>query len=272
MWRQLLATRFISRRACLIGAAIFLGACRMQAPANDSETNALPETANDSLPEPPVVEPVIDRAAFLEAIAAAASAHTAGDDKQPDTLVDRRFSIRLRFGCGGPSPEGSDESIRWTTGADAQSIRVRAEPDLVSTGLAPLTITTLGVEAIEGFWVPRPWLKRDICPAQPLEEAASAAAPTVGLAQYFTADDSRVKRRSGRAYESVVRIAGPEEMPRNGLTLVLEGRFRAWPNGRVVRCWGSGINSPPSCVASVHLDRAAIERPEDNGALAEWRN
>ena len=57
-----------------------------------------------------------------------------------------------------------------------------------------------------------------------------------------------------------------------GLTLVLEGRFRAWPNGRVIRCWGSGVSHPPSCVASVHLDRAAIERPENNGMLAEWRN
>ena len=272
MWRKLLAPHFISRRAWLIGGAIILGACRMQAPGNDSEANALPEASNESLPEPPVAEPVIDRGAFLEAMAAAASAHTAGNDKQPDALADRRFSIRLRFGCAGPAPEDSDDSIRWTGAEDSKSIRLRAEPNLISTGLAPLTVETLGVEAIEGFWIPRPWLRQEVCPAQPEEASVEGAAPTVGLAQYFTADDSRVKRRSGRAYESVVRIAGPEEVPKDGLTLVLEGRFRAWPDGRVVRCWGSGVNGPPSCVASVQLDRAAIERPADNGLLAEWRS
>jgi hypothetical protein len=270
--RKLLVPRFISRRAWLIGGAIVLGACRMQEVANDGEANALPETANEALPEVPVAEPVVDRTTFLEAAAAAASAHTAGDENQPDTLADRRFAIRLRFGCAGPAEEGSTESIRWSVDEGGKSIRVRAEPDLVSTGLAPLTVTALGVEAIEGFWLTRPWLKKDACPAQAADETASEAVPTVGLAQYFTADDSRVKRRSGRAYESVVRIAGPEEMPKNGLTLVLEGRFRAWPNGRVIRCWGSGVSQPPSCVASVHLDRAAIERPENNGMLAEWRN
>lgn len=272
MRRKLLVARFISRRAWLIGAAIAIGACRMQDPANDSEANALPEPANETLPEAPVTEPVIDRTAFLEAMATAASAHTAGDENQPDPLASRRFAIRLRFGCAGPSPDGSTESIRWSTSADGQSIRVRAEPDLVSTGLAPLTVTTLGVEAIEGFWVPRPWLRQDGCPAQPGEEAAARAAPTVGLAQYFTAEDSRVRRRSGRAYESVIRIAEPGEVPNNGLTLLLEGRFRAWPNGRVVRCWGAGVSSPPSCVASMQLDRAAIERPDGNDVLAEWRN
>lgn len=244
----------------------------MHTAENKTEADALPEAANESTPAMPVAEPVVDRAAFLEAMAAAASAHTAGDDQQPDPLADRRFSIRLRFGCTGPAQEGSTESIRWSLDEGAKSIRVRAEPDLISTGLAPLTVTTLGVEAIEGFWVPRPWLRKDACPALPDEEAAGRATPVVGLAQYFTADDSRVRRRSGRAYESVVRIAGPGEVPKTGLTLLLEGRFRAWPGGRVIRCWGSGVSNPPSCVASMELDRAAIERPEDGRLLAEWRN
>lgn len=272
MRRKLFAPRFISRRAWLIGGAIILGACRMQSAGNETEANVAVEDTNESLPELPVVEPVIDRAAFLEAMAAAASAHTAGDENHPNTLADRRFAVRIRFGCAGPAEEGSTESIRWTAAADAQSFRVRAEPDLVSTGLAPLTVTTLGVEAIEGFWVPRPWLRSDACPAQPEEENISQAAPTVGLAQYFTADDSRVRRRSGRAYESVVRISGSDELPKNGLTLLLEGRFRGWPNGRIIRCWGTGVSSPPSCVASVQMDRAVIERPDDNSSLVEWRN
>ncbi|HEY0628649.1 MAG TPA: hypothetical protein VGD23_04910 [Sphingomicrobium sp.] len=272
MPRKLLVARFISRRAWLIGGAIVLGACRMQEPTNNSEDSALPEPANQTIPEVPVTPPVVDRTAFLEAMAGAASAHTAGEENQPDPLANRRFAIRLRFGCAGPSPEDSTESIRWTPSDDGQSIRVRAEPNLVSTGLAPLTVTTFGVEAVEGFWVPRPWLRQDGCPAQPDEGAAAPATPTVGLAQYFTAEDSRVRRRSGRAYESVVRIAGPDEVPKRGLTLLLEGRFRAWPNGRVVRCWGTGVSGPPSCVASMQLDRAAIERPDGNDVLAEWRN
>lgn len=244
----------------------------MQTAENKTEADAPPEAANESTAAMPVGEPVVDRAAFLNAMAAAASAHTAGDGQQPDPLADRRFSIRLRFGCAGPAQDGSTDSIRWSMDEGGKSIRVRAEPDLVSTGLAPLTVMTLGVEAIEGFWVPRPWLQNDACPAQPDEEGAGRAAPVVGLAQYFTADDSRVRRRSGRAYESVVRIAGPGEVPKKGLTLLLEGRFRAWPNGRVIRCWGAGASSPPSCVASMELDRAAIERPEDGRLLVEWRS
>ena len=48
-------------------------------------------------------------------------------------------------------------------------------------------------------------------------------------------------------------------------------RLRTWPNGQVIRCRGSGIDSQPECVAAVHLDRAAFERP-DGTELAEWRS
>ena len=255
-------------------AALAAAGCKPSEPSGN-ETTA-PSPANDTnvvetLPKP---EPALDRAAFLEAVTAAASAHTSGADvrRAHSALDGRRFAIQLRFGCDGPATADRTAALHWTVGPGETSIEVFAKPDLSLADEPLKSIPDQTIEAVEGFWIPRPWETSAACPAA--SGSAEATLPTpqlVGIAQYFTAEDSRLGRRSGRPYEATRKIASPAELPGSGLILLLEGRFEAWPGGDVIRCTGSGRNRQPACVASAHLDRAAFLRPEDASVIAEWR-
>ena len=256
-------------------ALVLTGGCRQK--ATEPPTNeAIEQEPGANLAEAlPVPEPAMDRAGFLAAVAAAASAHTAGaDDREAQAALDgRRFAIRIRFGCGGASAADSGEPLRWSAGKDGTSFEVRATPDLSLDSEQFEGTAGETIEAVEGFWLARPWLMNDACPAQRQDAPATAVSPSrlVGIAQYFTPEDSRVQRRGGRSYVSVEKIESVEQLPPSGLILALEGRFRSWPGGKVIRCQGSGISSQPQCVAAAHLDRAAFERP-DGTELAEWRS
>jgi len=264
-----------SRGILFAVAALAAAGCKPSEPAGN-ETTA-PTSAHDSnvvetLPKP---EPALDRAAFLQAVAASASAHTSGaDDRETQSALDgRRFAIRLRFGCDGPAATDSKDALHWTVGPGETSIEVFAKPDLSLADEPLKSIPDQTIEAVEGFWIPRPWETSAACPAD--SESTEIALPTpqlVGIAQYFTAEDSRLGRRSGRPYVATQKIASPAELPRSGLILLLEGRFEAWPGGDVIRCTGSGRDRQPTCIASAHLDRAAFLRPEDSSVIAEWRD
>lgn len=258
----------------VLAAVMLLGCQRQAVEPVANEASPAPAEANlaESLALP---TPLMDRAAFLAAVAAAASAHTAGaDDRQAQSALDgRRFAVRLRFGCGGPAGEESDAPLQWTASKDQTSFEVRATPDLSLDleqfeGSAGETI-----EAVEGFWLARPWLTSDTCPAQRPDAPVTAVSPArlVGIAQFFTPDDSRIQRRGDRSYVTVEKVESAEELPGHGLVLLLEGRFRRWPGGKVIRCVGTGVASQPECVAAAYLDRAAFERP-DGTELAEWRS
>ena len=256
-------------------AALAVVACTSEPSGNEASA---PSPANDAniATALPIPEPAIDRAAFLRAVAVAASAHTSGvDNGQAQAVLDgRRFAIRIRFGCEGPAPAGSTAPLRWAVGAEEKSFSVFAKPDL---SLADEPLKNIGdqtIEAVEGFWIPRPWETTGACPAPAVDDAGITlpAPQLVGIAQYFTVDDSRVGRRSGRPYVATQKVEAPAELPKSGLILLLEGRFEAWPGGTVIRCTGSGRNRQPTCIASAHLDRAAFLRPEDDSVVAEWRD
>jgi hypothetical protein len=281
-----------NRRGIFLTAAMLLGvaSCRGQDASEGNEAAPTPvANASANLVEAlPLPEPALGRAGFLEAIAAAASAHTARiDDSDAQAALDgRRFSIRIRFGCGDPAPASANATLGWTPAKDSKSFEVRARPDLSLESPSLQSLSDETIEAVEGFWIPRPWLRTDACPAPrpeaeaPGDSAPGAAEPApppavarqAGLAQYFTADDSRVGRRSGRPYVATETVQSPEELPRNGLILVLEGRLEAWPDGKVIRCTGSGRDRPPACIASALLDRAAFLQPGDDAVIAEWRD
>jgi len=258
-----------------IVAAMSLGACRASdAPA---ENRAVGPPAADELnlaEELPLPQPALDRASFLKAVAAAASAQVAGtEDRAAQQLDGRRFAIRLRFGCEGPATVNGTAALRWTQNEGKASVEISAKPDLSLADKSLDDISDQTIEAVEGFWIPRPWQLNDSCPAAAPDgsEAALPAPQLVGIAQYFTAQDSRVGRRSGRPYLATKKIQSPDDLPKSGLILLLEGRFEAWPGGEVIRCTGSGRNRQPTCIASAHLDRAAFLRPEDDSVIAEWR-
>jgi len=253
------------------------------------------ESSNSIVPALPAAVSVMDRAGLLAAVAQAASAAAAGlDDSGVQRKMDGQpFEIRLRFGCKGPSEADEKKVMSWRFDEASRTLRLRAQPDISIQGDVASALAGEAFEAVEGFWIPRPWLQQPVCPAmatppapqpaapleEPKEEQASAepapvAAPPppklVGIAQFFSATDSRTLRRDGRAYESTKALSVDESPSTEGYNLVLTGRLKRLPNGRVIACAVERPEQSPRCIASVDFDRVWIERPDTQATIAEW--
>ena len=260
-------------RYMLLFAALVLGGCNPDADERETPGNAAaPAEKNEVTVERPqavpTLAPEMDRAGLLGAVTQAASAHAAGkDDRAAQAeLAGRRFVVKLRFGCGGPVGEGP---LNWGYDEEEQRLMVRATPDIEGTAAGVEASPEEPIEAVEGFWIPRPWLLSDDCPAETSAGAAAPPPPTVGIAHYFTADDSRVSRRSRRSYE-IVRRAEPAILPPSGgFNLVLEGRLKPWPQAGVIRCRGAG-DTRPICIVSAEFDRVSFENPDTGQIVAQW--
>lgn len=260
------------------------------------------------LPTLPIVDPPINREGLLLAVARAASAAALGSDDAAEQrkLDGRRFEVRIRFGCGSvdKAPETNGPfSVRFDE--KSRTLRISASPDL---GIDDAPVAALaretpegpsgntqrpGIEAVEGFWIERPWLLADGCPAirsqgqDPMEmrpepaktgdepaTAGPASVPSagqrVGLAEFFTSADSRTGRRDRRAYELTKVLGEDEQASAQGYNIVLSGRLRAQPVGRVISCPLVADHEPPRCVVSAEFDRVLIERPDSKEILANW--
>lgn len=268
-----------SRQWCvLLASAVVLAACGRSAapePAPEGEAQASTEL-------PPVTEPPLDRERLLFAVARAASDFATGrNDRERQLQLDgRRFEVRLRFGC-----EGDDMATRrWSFDEPSRVLRIRVEPELSATGLAIEALGLEPFEAVEGFWIRRPWLLQAACstrrapPESDAEgrssskeggEELGAEQPRIGIAHFFTEQDSRTLRRDNRAYEATIRLANEEEPSTTGYDLVLSGRLTRMPDGRVIACAGGVASVPPRCIVSADFDRVTLARP-DRTVVAEW--
>jgi hypothetical protein len=92
----------------------------------------------------------------------------------------------------------------------------------------------------------------------------------VGIAQFFTAADSRTRRRFNRPFEAVKTFEDGKEPGSLGFNLALSGRLKALSGGRVIACALQVHDRPPDCIASADIDRVRLERPDDGEVLAEW--
>jgi hypothetical protein len=104
----------------------------------------------------------------------------------------------------------------------------------------------------------------------PTEPSAETLSHQVGIAQFFTAQDSRTLRRRGRAYEATEILAAGKALSEQGYDFVLAGRLRRLPNGRVIACASPAPTAPPACIASAEFGRAWIERPDNGEIIAQW--
>lgn len=222
--------------------------------------------------------PILDRASLLQAMDVAASAFAAGREVAGASLAGRRFVVRQTFGCGAPAAtaekavEPGLATVSWSQGR--QSLKLSLTPGdwsqsvLIAGDAEPW-------EAAEGFWLARPWLRADGCPAVQGDPSVQGqpSAQTMGLAAVFKAGGPRTVRRNGRAYEFTVRGEGdqPPVPPAQGYRLVLEGRMAAFADGRAVRCRAPEADQRPVCIGAVQLDRVAFEDAEGR-MLSEWRD
>lgn len=252
----------------------------------NASINQVPPT-----PRLPISDPPIDRAGLLQAVGQAASATALGQDdaRQQRLLEGRVFKVGIRFGCAAPAPpsDGRPFSIDFNT--DDRTLRIRAAPDLTPDHPLVATLASQGAEAVEGFWIPRPWLLQEGCPLVPPPATADAGNPAlpkpaddmpassspptlqrIGLAQFFTESDPRSGRRDKRPFEAT-KVLGTDEQPSpRGYNLVLSGRLKRPPHGRIIACRSGGLDVPPDCVISADFDRIWIERPDSKAIVAEW--
>jgi hypothetical protein len=289
-------------RLHLLAALTVLCACQPERSDPGDQQNAEEPTLN--LPAVPRPQPPLDRAAILAAVARAASAEAAGADhsERQRALDGKQFEIRIRFGCRGPSTELREQWLGWSFDREEGTLRVRAMPTLSADEDLVKTLGGEQFEAVEGFWMPRPWLLEAACPAtaglsaapaEPASDVESSPAtrpaaapadaaedsqiteplpkwPRIGVAQFFTETDPRTGRRSMRPYEAVKTLDPKKPIGSQGFNLVLSGRLKALPDKRVIACVAKGPDSPPECIVSVDFDRVWIERPGDRELIAEW--
>lgn len=286
----------------LFAAAAAAAGCQQQQPEQTAATNAIQPPSRPVVPRP---EPAIDRASLLAAVAEAASA-TASGAQMPEgvrSFDGRQFEFRIRFGCRGPSTELRDRWLGWSFDPEERRIRVRAKPTISTQD--PLVADLAGeeFEAIEGFWIPRPWLLQPVCPAGAAVQGAAVepqagaqpegqrqesgragasdssddqpeepvpASARIGIAQFFTTDDTRTGRRDMRPYEAGHTLAEGKAISSQGYNLVLSGRLRALPGRAVIQCSARNPDSPPECVVSAEFLRVWIEQPGTGDIIAEW--
>jgi len=283
----------------LVVACAALGACQQTSPDGNA-SRALPGNEQDrafELPDVAHPAPPLDRAALLSAVAVAASAAASGSD----ALAAQRhldgaiFELRIRFGCNGPSKALRSDPLGWDFDETKRRARVRAMPTIDIEDERLRMIGAPGFEAVEGFWIPRPWMLEASCPVaavqaptdgQPDDDAAATGkgdlpaivdlappdvAPHIGIAQFFTSTDSRTRRRASRAYEASKVIQADKAISSSGWNLVLSGRLKSLEGRGVISCsTAKGPDQPPDCVISADFDTVWIENPETGERLGEW--
>ncbi|RSB45994.1 MULTISPECIES: hypothetical protein [Brevundimonas] len=273
-----------------------------------------PEPAAPAEPTPPptvVLDSTLNRAALLAALTEAGTALADGQTRNA-ALTGRTVSVRLPFGCGGEAAVVSEVGglPRLVRNADGSLTLTVMPEDLGASALVPATREGAvdKWEAVEGFWIARPWSGLDACPASatlaapapdlapsPAQtaiktpaEGKTAEAKTVddvaappivqpersaGLAAVFETGGSRLGRRQGQAYVHVIRGekgVAPTPAP-GGYALRLEGRLTAFADGKAVHCVQKDAESRPVCVAALRLDRLAFEDGATGALLSEWR-
>jgi hypothetical protein len=272
--------RFRRPLVVLAASGLIVTACEQPEPAG-TPVDVPPAVETPAAPLPAPVITTLDRKALLDGLRRAASTYASGAPAEgTDPFVGKRFSVAVAFGCVGPEPgtEGMAEGLaRWSWAPERRAVQLSMTPgDWTGSALIAGTGED-SWEAVEGFWITRPWMEEGGCPApraDPLASGPVAPSPqTVGLAAVFEADGSRLERRNGRAYAFSVRPEGEAETvsaPDGGFRLRLQGRIGAFPDGRAIRCRAAGPDQRPVCIAAVRLDRVAFEDARGE-TLSEWR-
>lgn len=268
--------------AAVGGAGFFLG--RTTSPnAIDSQPVSITTPVPAADPDPvTVVEPSLVRADLIEIAELASDALVAGEamPQQVRDAVGRRFELAVPFGCTGAADEDSAAPLRWRYDENEEVLRAHVAVTRWAAsdwGLGE----SAEIEAIEGFWIARPWTSSPQCP--PLAagvsgaEAGSPAAPgqTLAVAQFFGGDVRREVLREGRPFQTVQRVPQSTFAAPGGFRLVLSGRIGRVPGangqGGPVRCvQPGGIEQRPICVVAVTLGELRIENPANAEVLASW--
>ena len=257
---------------------LLLSACDAQPQVDDNRQPAPEVQGNAEEPVPatlPTVEqPLTRRDLIIAAMDTATDLVTGSDDTERQQRLDgRSISFRIRL-CEGAPGQG-----RLAFDSEEGVLRVSVSPDLTGEDPAAAALGSDRFEAVEGFWVPYPWLLQASCPPAssleaPKDEPAAAAEPqaptrpTLGLAQFFPPETDRSNRREGRPF-SVTRRLEQGTVP-GPVDLVLRGRLSRLPGAKVINCVSSAPMLQPQCIISVRFDSVRLEQVNSGEVLGEW--
>lgn len=272
-----LPDRTLIRRGLALGAAILILALIAavliaREPPPPPPAAQAPQPIKIETPPLPVPSPPLSRADLIALSARAASAYATGapPPAQDAGLSGRRFIVRIAFGCEGPRDEdAAPPAAYWEQDPARGTIALRAHPQIwTTTAWVRELAGSAQFDAVEGFWLPRPWITSEDCPAQ----AAAGGEKTLGLAMFFAPNSSRVLQRGARAYEFVGKAPdGGAPVAPKGFRLILAGRIAGFEGGEPARCHAAGPDQRPACLIAVDFDQVAFEDPATGETLAEWR-
>ena len=270
------AFRLAFPRRIMPVALLALAACS-GGDGKDEEKAPAPETVRPEIvPALPVEVKPLGRQQILSALAASADAAASGSAPPSANaeLVGRSFEIRLPFGCEGPD---TDDWANWRFDAAARSLKLTAASEQwTGTPLARTILPEKDYEALEGFWLNRPWTTSEACPQAPASntDVPEAEVPlpreTAGIAQFFSTDSPRTLQRAGRPYSMSLKRKEPPSAGQS-FRLVLQGRIGAFPDGQPVRCNIERTSLPPVCIIAAKFSRVAFEDALTGESLADWK-
>ena len=144
-------------------------------------------------PAPPLPTMLVRR----DILELARSAADAAASQQPlaqsvvDAAVHRRFTLYLPFGCAGPQPDdtaGMRDGLRWQYDAKKGVLRLHVAPQVWQAGQWWSGADVPELDAIEGFWISRPWSSSETCVAN-----VPAAAPAMQPAEIAASTEPQAK-------------------------------------------------------------------------------
>lgn len=284
--RMIIPSSIHARRNGLLamaGLALAIVGCSEEAPG---EQKAEPEAvATKQIPESVPVQSTegpsltaLGRDDLIAAFARASDATAAGKPL-PDAnrqLVGRTFNLQLPIGCNGEAGKERPVWAGWTFDSKGRALKVFAVPERwTDADWVKAIAGNLPHEAVEGFWIERPWTSSEGCPADiasSTDLAPSNERQTMGIAQFFAPDSPRTFQRGSRPYSHTIRVREPAEIEGRAFRLALSGRVTGFPDGQSIRCVQDSPDRRPVCLIAVELARVSFEDPRDGSVLAEWRN
>jgi hypothetical protein len=244
--------------------------------------SATPVVIASALPQPspsPTSPQQLDRAGLLALVAAAADASSSAGPVH--TAVTQaaggRFSITSPFGCTGPLGDGDTAATGWRYDADSGALRLQ----VASTRWTPVDwfgdSGSAGIDAVEGFWIPRPWTSSETCPSTAGPAAAAGIEPvtlagqSLAIGQVFREGAARQDQRNGDPYVAVVRVTPEALRAGSGFRVRVTGQLSDPGGGGAIRCrQPGGPDQRPICLVAATFDEIAIENAATGETLARW--
>lgn len=251
------------------------------APARDQQVVQQPKPVVE-VPKIPVIAalpPPLDRAALIAAAAGAADAVASGTPlpQANSALVGRSFVLRMPFGCLGEMKEEAQKEswAGWRFNPKSRALRLTARAtDLAKVEWMRKVAGEMAFDAVEGFWLRRPWTRAEQCgmgELAPSDAMLNAAGQRLAIAQFYSPESPRTLRRGDRPYSSTVKLEEGETPSSQGYQLQLEGKLSGFPDGQPVHCSQDNPSIAPRCVIAVEFERVAFVEPGNEEPIVKWQ-